>query len=113
MSNDRCTFRYEGHRCVHPARFTFPARFGQGETPVRYCRFHAVWALRDGEPDPYYHRKVVTGLITPTLEYIRQAELNALFGGRRHWDGRRTDLWVIEDPVPVSVVVPFADDWDA
>jgi len=43
--------------------------------------------------DRFYHEKVALGLIEPTDHWLTAAEARALFGGRRHGDGRRLDQW--------------------
>lgn len=61
----------------------------------RRCRFHA-----DGVPvrvDRYYHRKICEGLLTPVDTYLGEVEIDAMFNGRVHRDGRKSDNYVIEE----------------
>lgn len=79
----RCEFLSPWGRCVQPA---------VGEL----CHYHQEGPDRH---DPYYHRKVVEGLVTPTLGWMGAGEERALLSGRRRGDGRRLDAWVVEDPI--------------
>jgi hypothetical protein len=58
-----------------------------------------AWHWATGRPiDPYYHRKVIQGLLVPTFETLDRSALRALWGGRVRADGRRLDSWVVDDP---------------
>jgi hypothetical protein len=52
--------------------------------------------------DEYYHRKVCEGTLTITDSYLRASEIKALTSGRYRGDGRRTDRWVIEEPIDME-----------
>jgi hypothetical protein len=67
------------------------------------CSAHTRWALRQQQPDAYYERKVVLGLIEPTWDWMSDAEANALLNGRYRGDGRRLDQWVSGDPIGVEL----------
>jgi hypothetical protein len=54
-------------------------------------------------PDPYYHRKVVAGLVSPTWDWMSKAEAEMVLNGRYRGDGRRLDQWVAGDPVGLDV----------
>jgi hypothetical protein len=76
----KCRFKHpELGRCQQP-----PAEGG-------LCWYHAQARPRH---DPYYHRKVVQGLLEPTNGYLEQVEIDALFAGRKRNDGRRLDHYV-------------------
>jgi hypothetical protein len=67
-----------------------------------YCEFHERWMgrIRRGvHPDESYHRKIVEGLLQPTWSYLTEVEANTTLRGRRHQDGRRLDLYVVDDPI--------------
>ncbi len=72
--------------------------FGDCVQPPGYgglCYFH--WNAKtqpNFDRDLHYEEKLVAGTLG-TSEWIRPAEENALFWGRRRWDGRRIDLWTI------------------
>lgn len=71
----------------------------------RWCEFHGHWIGRIEAgvmPDQAYHRKIIEGLLEPTWSYLSDIEANTTLRGRRHQDGRRLDLYVVDDPV----------DWD-
>jgi hypothetical protein len=77
-----------------------PTPFGPCQQPSEgVCAFHARWAAQAGEPDAFYHRKVALGLVTPTLGFLSEEEVNQLMGGKYHGDGRRLDAWFIDDPI--------------
>lgn len=57
------------------------------------------WDLTGALPDPYYHEKVVRGLVEPTWDWMSESEAHAVLNGRYRGDGRRLDQWVSADPV--------------
>jgi hypothetical protein len=65
---------------------------------VTHCIFHDQWRDRmqaGTHPDVTYHRKIVEGLLTPTLGVLTDPELRTLFGAdeQRGDRGRRLDQW--------------------
>lgn len=64
----------------------------QQVTDALLCRFHA--GALDINADPYYHEKIVKGLVQPVSEYLLPAEINATMHGRPKGDGRRFDAYV-------------------
>ncbi len=58
--------------------------------------------MRTEQPDPGYHRKVVEGLIVPTLGVMTESEERALLQGRYRGDARRLDSWILMDSVPIQ-----------
>jgi len=62
----------------------------------QWCSYH-YFALEvdDFRHDPYYHRKIVLGLIQASHDILSETEIDALFRGRTRNDGRRTDLYTI------------------
>ena len=80
-----CSFISEFGRCSQAPGL------GQG-----LCQFHRLWAMRaPRRPDAFYHRKVILGLLTPSLDLLSEEEARALMSGRVHGDGRRLDAWVL------------------
>lgn len=67
------------------------------------CRSHEEWRLRNVVPDPYYERKIVEGLTTPTFSYVSDAEAHALLNGRYRGDGRRVDQYIVGDPLGIEL----------
>lgn len=72
------------------------------ERDQRLCLVHQHFERTGGTPDRYWHQKVVTGLITPTVEWMNQAELNAIINGRYRGDGRRIDQYITGDPLMID-----------
>ena len=70
----------------------------------RKCSAHDVWDRIGATPDPYYHQKVVEGVISPTFDYLTDSEANASVKGRYRGDGRRLDQFVTGDPCLVDLV---------
>jgi hypothetical protein len=69
----------------------------QAEGRRWYCSFHQHWLHIAGEPDSYYHEKIVKGLAQPALTYLTPTEIHNLIGGKYHGDGRRLDRFVVEE----------------
>lgn len=54
-------------------------------------------------PDPFYERKIVEGLKSPTWDWMSDSEANAVVNGRYRGDGRRLDQWTIpEGPMHID-----------
>lgn len=75
--DERCTYSHHGVRCQQPA-----------DSPVPWCAFHwRIEALKaEGETprlDAYYHRKILSGEITPTWEYLSESEAGWTAWGKR------------------------------
>ena len=84
-----CEYESEWGRCAQPWFIK------GGET---FCIFHIQWIerLEDGiAPDPAYHRKIVEGLLEPSLGVLSDSEIRALMGGdgQRRNRGRHLDQW--------------------
>ena len=77
-----CTTKTEWGRCQQPP-------FNKGR-----CRYHDKAAKSPTfRYDPFYHRKIVLGIIDPVEAYVTATEERALFRGRARNDGRRLDAW--------------------
>lgn len=63
------------------------------------CAFHHWWSLRDDEPDPRHHERIILGIITPVSEDLTETEIRATLHGRSRGDGRRLDAYCLEDPI--------------
>ena len=84
-----CQFVWRGTRCKQPALSDL-------------CPFHSRWEhrLADGERvDEYFHQKVLNGISQPVDSYLRESEVDALFHGRMHGDGRPLDAYTVDDEV--------------
>lgn len=69
-----------------------------------FCTVHRHFQSRGVEPpDRYWHEKVVKGLITPTVDWMKPSELHAVINGRYRGDGRRVDQYVTGDPLLIDV----------
>lgn len=90
----RCKQKTEWGRCAQKAR-------AEG-CPEGLCTVHQHFAKADKVPDRYWHEKVVRGLITPTVEWMNNAELNAIINGRYRGDGRRIDQYITGDPLMID-----------
>lgn len=86
-----CRFVLHGTRCQQPS-------FEEG-----LCRYHwhldvAVRAGRRPHVDPYYHRKVMAGLVAPSWGGMSDAAARALLEATEpKADGRPTDAYVIPE----------------
>lgn len=63
------------------------------QTAHSLCWYHAEPKDRH---DPYYHEKVVKGLVGNVAAELRDTDLEAMWRPRRHGDGRRSDQYVTE-----------------
>ena len=88
----RCKKRTEWGKCQQPAA---PDDF--------FCTVHRHFQESGKTPDRYWHEKVVTGKITPTVDWMRPSELHAVINGRYRGDGRRIDQYVTADPLLIDV----------
>lgn len=68
-----------------------------------FCTVHRHFHETGREPDRYWHEKVAKGLITPTVDWMKDSELNAVINGRYRGDGRRLDQYVTGDPLLIDV----------
>jgi hypothetical protein len=58
------------------------------------CPYHAEMRQSPTfHEDTYYHQKIAKAETLPTVDYITQAEMDALLRGRPRQDGRRLDQW--------------------
>jgi hypothetical protein len=88
----RCRKRTEWGRCAQTAQ----------EGAV-FCTVHEHFKRRGiTPPDRYWHEKVVRGLITPTVDWMKPSELHAIINGRYRGDGRRVDQYVVGDPLLID-----------
>jgi len=87
----RCKKRTEWGQCAQPAR--------EGAS---FCTVHEHFRDRPDPPDRYWHEKVVRGLITPTVDWMKPSELHAIINGRYRGDGRRVDQYVVGDPLLID-----------
>lgn len=70
-------------RCVQPKHGAY-----------NYCYYHLAQSVRDyNNNDDYYHKKIATGLLSPTGHYLSSSEIDAMFAGRPRNDGRRLDKY--------------------
>ena len=59
-----------------------------------YCYFHLAHSVKNNSfVDDYYHKKIATGLLVPTGQYLSNSEIDAMFAGRPRNDGRRLDKY--------------------
>lgn len=87
----RCKQKTEWGRC---------AQIAQRDTEL--CKTHEHFKRTGAKPDRYWHEKVAKGLITPTVEWMNDAELNAIINGRYRGDGRRIDQYITGDPLMID-----------
>jgi hypothetical protein len=57
-------------------------------------------------PDSAYERKIATGLLQPTWDYLTPAEAHATVNGRYKGDGRRIDQYIDQDPLGIYLEDP-------
>lgn len=67
-----------------------------------FCTVHEHFKGKRNPPDRYWHEKVVKGLITPTVDWMKPSELHAILNGRYRGDGRRIDQYVVDDPLLID-----------
>lgn len=87
----RCKKKTEWGRCAQPV-------LGDGVL----CTVHSYFRSRGEPPDRYWHEKIVKGLITPTVDWMKPSELHAIINGRYRGDGRRVDQYVVGDPLLID-----------
>ena len=88
----RCKKRTEWGKCAQ-----------QAQRDDFFCPVHRYFQDRRTQPpDRYWHEKVVKGLITPTVSWMKPSELHAIINGRYRGDGRRVDQYVVGDPLLID-----------
>lgn len=53
-----------------------------------------------------YHRKIDAGLLQPAATYLSDVEMRSCMNGRYRGDGRRTDVYVLPDPLNIDLETP-------
>lgn len=84
--SDTCSFELDKARCLQPM------------SVIGLCRYHYGSAAREAagltfRHDPYYHAKVVAGLLKPAWGLFTLAQDRAMFDVRAHRDGRPSDQY--------------------
>lgn len=64
------------------------------------CSYHQVERTSH---DRSYHEKIARNLLQPADSYLSATELDACMKGRYKGDGRRTDNYVLPDPLDIEL----------
>jgi hypothetical protein len=92
-SDRQCSRTTPWGQCCQPALLS-------SETGL--CISHETWTRKGRTPDRFYEEKIVKGLTEPTFNYMSETEAHAVLNGRYRGDGRRVDLYIVDDPLGID-----------